>query len=73
MNYNDYYSYQELKKMKNALNKLKFKGRLQTNPIMRNMQVLQNFNSVKKNERINKRIKGNELKKRTLKICNIKD
>ena len=33
-------------KIKNALNKLKLKGRLQTNPIMRNMQVLQNFNTV---------------------------
>jgi hypothetical protein len=35
-------------KNKNELNKLKFKGRLQTNPIMRNMQVLQIFNTVKK-------------------------
>ena len=35
-------------KIKNALIKLKFKGRLQTNPIMRNMQILQNFNTIEK-------------------------
>ena len=35
-------------KIKNALNKLKFKGRLQTNPIMRNLQILQNFNTIEK-------------------------
>ena len=45
-------------KIKNALNKLKFKGRLQTNPIMRNMQILQNFNSVKKMKELIKELKG---------------
>jgi hypothetical protein len=45
-------------KIKNALNKLKFKGRLQTNPIMRNMQVLQNFNTVKKMKELIKELKG---------------
>ena len=45
-------------KIKNALIKLNFKGRLQTNPIMRNMQVLQNFNSVKKMKELIKELKG---------------
>ena len=45
-------------KNKNELNKLKFKGRLQTNPIMRNMQVLQNFNTVKKMKELIKELKG---------------
>ena len=45
-------------KIKNAFIKLKFKGRLQTNPIMKNMQMLQNFNTVEKMKEIIKKIKG---------------
>ena len=45
-------------KLKNALIKLKFKGRLQTNPIMRNMQVLQNFNTIEKMIELIKELKG---------------
>ena len=33
-------------KVKKALVKLKFKGRIQTNPIMLNMQLLQNFKNI---------------------------
>ena len=44
-------------KIKNSLIKLKFKGRLQTNPIMRNMQVLQHFNTVKKMKELIKELK----------------
>jgi hypothetical protein len=45
-------------KIKNALIKLKFKGRLQSNPIMRNMQVLQNFNTIEKMKELIKELKG---------------
>ena len=45
-------------KIKNALIKLKFKGRLQTNPIMRNMQILQNFNTIEKMIELIKELKG---------------
>ena len=44
--------------IKNSLIKLKFKGRLQTNPIMRNMQVLQNFNTIEKMKELIKELKG---------------
>ena len=35
-------------KIKNALIKLNFMGKLQANPLLRNMQILQNFNSIEK-------------------------
>jgi hypothetical protein len=43
-------------KIKNALIKLNYKGRLHTNPILRNMQLLQNFNSVKKMKELMKEL-----------------
>jgi hypothetical protein len=45
-------------KIKNALIKLKFKGRLQTNPIIRNLQILQNFNTIEKMIELIKELKG---------------
>jgi hypothetical protein len=44
--------------MNNAFIKLKFNGRLQTNPIMRNMQVSLNFNTVEKMKELIKELKG---------------
>ena len=35
-------------KIKNALIKLNFRGKIQANPFLRNMQILQNFNSIEK-------------------------
>ena len=45
-------------KIKKALVKLNYKGRLQTNPIMRNIQIIQNFNSTKKMKELIKELKG---------------
>ena len=45
-------------KIKKALVKLNFKGQLQTNPILRNMQIIQNFNSTKKMKELIKELKG---------------
>ena len=41
-----------------ALVKLNFKGRLQTNPILRNMQILQNFNTLEKMKSLIKELKA---------------
>ena len=45
-------------KIKKALVKLNYKGRLQTNPILRNIQIIQNFNSTKKMKELIKELKG---------------
>ena len=45
-------------KIKKALVKLNYKGRLQTNPMLRNMQIIQNFNSTKKMKELIKELKG---------------
>jgi hypothetical protein len=41
-----------------ALLNLNFKGRLQTNPILRNMQILQNFNTIEKMKTLIKQLKA---------------
>ena len=45
-------------KIKKALVKLNYKGRLHTNPVLRNMQIIQNFNTTKKMKELIKELKG---------------
>ena len=41
-----------------ALLNLNFKGRLQTNPMLRNLQLLQNFNTIEKMKTLIKELKA---------------
>jgi len=41
-----------------ALSNLNFKGRLQTNPMLRNLQLLQNFNTIEKMKTLIKELKA---------------
>ena len=45
-------------KIKKALVKLNYKGRLHANPMLRNLQIIQNFNSTKKMKELIKELKG---------------
>ena len=47
-------------KIKKALMKMNYKGRLQTNPVLRNLQIIQNFNTPDKMKELIQELKTNQ-------------